>query len=36
MELRGTTCEGGDWIELAHDWVKWLEFVNTVINLCDF
>jgi hypothetical protein len=33
MDLREIGIEGANWIQLAQDRVRWLAFVNTVINL---
>jgi hypothetical protein len=31
MELKGTSCVGRHWIELAQNWLISLAFVNTVL-----
>jgi hypothetical protein len=33
MDLREIGWDGMDWIDLAHDRVKWRALVNTVMNL---
>jgi len=33
MDLRGTGCEGVDWINLAQDEDQWRALVNTVTDL---
>jgi hypothetical protein len=33
MGLREIGIEGANWIQLAQDRVRWLAFVNTVMNL---
>jgi hypothetical protein len=33
MDLKETRIDGANWIQLARDTVRWLAFVNTVMNL---
>jgi hypothetical protein len=33
MDLGEIRIDGANWIRLAQDWVQWLAFVNTVMNL---
>jgi hypothetical protein len=33
MDLREIGIDGENWIQLDQDWIQWLAFVNTVMNL---
>jgi hypothetical protein len=33
MDLREIVIDGVNWIQLAHDRVRWRAYVNTVMNL---
>jgi len=33
MDLNGLECESVDWIQLAHDKVRWQALVNTDLKL---